>query len=162
MSEEVRRMFASISGRYDLLNTVLSLGIHHRWRKRAVRMSGASEGMTVLDCATGTGDLAIAFKKSVGLNGKVIGTDFCAEMLETAPEKSRKKQMSLTWEVADVMNLPYDDDRFDISSIAFGIRNVDDPLAALSEMARVVKWWCWSLVNLMGSLNILIGGTVNM
>ena len=139
MSEDVRRMFASISDRYDLLNTVLSLGIHHRWRKKAVKVSGAAEGMNVLDCATGTGDLAIVFKKAVGQNGRVTGTDFAAEMLEQAPVKSKKRGLEITWEVADAMNLPYDDNRFDISSIAFGIRNVDEPLTALSEMARVVR-----------------------
>ncbi len=139
MSEEVRRMFASISGRYDLLNSVLSLGVHHRWRIKTVKMTGAFAGMSVLDCATGTGDLAIAFKEAVGPGGTVIGTDFCAEMLESAPEKSRKKELDITWEVADAMDLPYDDVQFDISSIAFGIRNVDDPVTALSEMARVVK-----------------------
>ncbi|TVQ70160.1 MAG: bifunctional demethylmenaquinone methyltransferase/2-methoxy-6-polyprenyl-1,4-benzoquinol methylase UbiE [Balneolaceae bacterium] len=139
MSEEVRRMFASISGRYDLLNSVLSLGVHHRWRKKTVRVTGASEGMSVLDCATGTGDLAIAYKKAVGSSGTVVGTDFCAEMLAPAPEKSRKQGLKIIWEVADAMDLPYEDDRFDISSIAFGIRNVDDPVTALSEMARVVR-----------------------
>lgn len=139
MSEEVRRMFASISDKYDLLNSVLSLGVHHRWRTKTVRMSEASEGMDVLDCATGTGDLAIAFKKAVGNTGRVVGTDFCAEMLVPAPKKSRRQGVEVDWEVADAMDLPYDDDRFDISSIAFGIRNVDDPLTALSEMARVVR-----------------------
>lgn len=138
MSEEVRQMFASISGRYDLLNSVLSLGVHHRWRKKTIRFARASEGMHVLDCATGTGDLAIAFKKAVGSRGQVIGTDFCAEMLGSAPEKAEKKGLSIAWEVADAMDLPYEDDRFDISSIAFGIRNVDNPVTALSEMARVV------------------------
>ncbi|MEX0680274.1 MAG: bifunctional demethylmenaquinone methyltransferase/2-methoxy-6-polyprenyl-1,4-benzoquinol methylase UbiE [Balneolales bacterium] len=139
MSEEVREMFASISGRYDTLNTVLSFGMHHRWRKKAVQLSGARTGMHVLDCATGTGDLAIAFKKVVGEKGKVTGTDFCAEMLESAPAKSLKNGMEIVWEVADAMNLPYGNEQFDIGSIAFGIRNVDDPGTALREMARVVK-----------------------
>ena len=139
MSEDVERMFASISDRYDLLNSVLSLGIHHRWRTQTVKLTGAKQGMSVLDCATGTGDLAIAYKKAVGPTGTVIGTDFCAEMLESAPEKSRKKGLQIIWEVADAMDLPYDDDRFDISSMAFGIRNVDNPVTTLSEMARVVK-----------------------
>lgn len=139
MSEEVRRMFASISDRYDTLNTVLSLGIHHYWRTKAVRFSGAKEGMSVLDCATGTGDLAIAFKKAVGSAGSVTGTDFSSEMLQIAPRKANKKGLEITWEVADAMALPYEDNRFDISSIAFGIRNVDDPETALQEMARVVR-----------------------
>lgn len=139
MSEEVRRMFSSISDRYDLLNTVLSFGIHHSWRKKAVAFSGAKVGMSVLDCATGTGDLAIAFKKAVGAEGTVYGTDFSGEMLRKAPAKSNKKGVEVIWEEADAMDLPYEDNRFDISSIAFGIRNVDDPEVVLSEMARVVK-----------------------
>ncbi len=139
MSEEVRRMFASISGRYDLLNSVLSLGVHHRWRKKTVRFSRAEQGMSVLDCATGTGDLAIAYKKAVGASGQVIGTDFCAEMMVTAPRKAGKRGLEIKWEVADAMDLPYEDGKFDISTIAFGIRNVDDPVTALSEMARVVR-----------------------
>ncbi|MDI6400703.1 bifunctional demethylmenaquinone methyltransferase/2-methoxy-6-polyprenyl-1,4-benzoquinol methylase UbiE [Balneolaceae bacterium ANBcel3] len=139
MSEEVRRMFSSIADRYDLLNTVLSLGIHHRWRKKTVKASGARQGMSVLDCATGTGDLAIAFKKAVGSKGKVTGTDFSAEMIRKAPEKAGRLDMKIEWQVADAMNLPFDDQTYDISSIAFGIRNVDDPKHVLREMARVVK-----------------------
>jgi demethylmenaquinone methyltransferase/2-methoxy-6-polyprenyl-1,4-benzoquinol methylase len=139
MSEEVRSMFASIADKYDTVNSVLSLGVHHRWRKKAVRWSGAAPGDSVLDCATGTGDLAISFKSVVGTSGKVIGTDFCAEMMETAPAKSEKAGYAITYEVADVLDLPYKDDSFDISSISFGIRNTDDPLKCLQEMSRVVR-----------------------
>lgn len=139
MSEEVRSMFASIADKYDTANSVLSFGIHHVWRKITVRESGAKMGDSVLDCATGTGDLAIEFKKAVGSEGSVLGTDFCAEMMDTAPQKAESKNLVINFEVADAMNLQYDDDRFDIASIAFGIRNVDDPVAGLKEMARVVK-----------------------
>ncbi len=139
MSEEVRSMFASISGKYDITNSVLSLGIHHFWRVKTVKLSGAKPGMSVLDCATGTGDLAIEFKKTVGDQGYVLGTDFCKEMIDPAPGKASKKGMVIDFEVADAMNLPYEDNRFDIASISFGIRNVDDPEVALKEMARVVK-----------------------
>jgi demethylmenaquinone methyltransferase / 2-methoxy-6-polyprenyl-1,4-benzoquinol methylase len=139
MSEKVRTMFASIADRYDAINTVLSFGIHHRWRKRAVKLSKAAPGDHVLDCATGTGDFAISFKKAVGEKGHVVGTDFCAEMLAPAPVKAQKRNMDIEFSVADAMNLPFDDNRFDISSIAFGIRNVDDPEVSLREMARVVK-----------------------
>lgn len=139
MSEKVRRMFTDIAGDYDKINTVLSFGVHHIWRKQAVEMSGAKTGNHVLDCATGTGDLAIEFKKTVGREGVVTGTDFCEAMMETAPEKAQKKGCPVTFEVADAMDLPYEDNAFDISSIAFGIRNVDEPVTALSEMARVVK-----------------------
>lgn len=139
MSEEVRKMFADISDKYDLVNGVLSMGVHNRWRKTAVKMSGAKAGMSVLDCATGTGDLALEFKKTVGNNGYVLGTDFCKEMIEPGPAKAKSKGLVVDFEVADAMNLPYEDNRFDIASISFGIRNVDDPVVALKEMARVVK-----------------------
>lgn len=139
MSEEVRSMFASIASDYDKVNSVLSLGIHHLWRNKTVKESGAKKGNHVLDCATGTGDLAITFKEKVGDDGYVLGTDFCAEMIEPAPSKANGKGLVIDFEVADAMNLPYEDNRFDIASISFGIRNVDDPVVAMKEMARVVK-----------------------
>lgn len=131
-------MFSDIAPKYDLTNSVLSLGVHHLWRRATVKASGARAGMRVLDCATGTGDLALAFKKAVGPTGRVVGTDFNADMLSFAPAKARAKGLDVEFEVADAMQLPYADATFDISSIAFGIRNVDDPVVALSEMARVV------------------------
>jgi demethylmenaquinone methyltransferase/2-methoxy-6-polyprenyl-1,4-benzoquinol methylase len=133
--EKIRSMFASISTRYDRANTVLSGGVHHLWRRRTVRWSGARAGDRVLDCATGTGDLAIAFRKAVGDTGEVVGTDFVAEMLEQA----RVKAPGITFDVADVTQLPFDDATFDISSISFGIRNVNDPRRGVAELARVVK-----------------------
>ncbi|MCH8568653.1 MAG: bifunctional demethylmenaquinone methyltransferase/2-methoxy-6-polyprenyl-1,4-benzoquinol methylase UbiE [Balneolales bacterium] len=139
MSEQVKQMFGSIADKYDLINTVLSFGIHHVWRKKAVKLTGAAEGQHVLDCATGTGDFAISFKKAVGASGVVIGTDFSAEMIKPAPSKASKKNLDIKFMVADAMDLPFEDERFDISSIAFGIRNVDDPEVCLKEMARVVK-----------------------
>jgi len=139
MSAEVREMFASIARRYDTANEVLSLGIHKGWRRAAVHLSGAAPGQRVLDCATGTGDLALEFKRVVGPDGEVIGTDFCAEMLENAPSKAAKAGLEVKFAVADVLALPYPEGRFDVASIAFGIRNVDDPLLCLREMARVVK-----------------------
>lgn len=131
----IRSMFASIAGRYDRANTVLSGGVHHLWRKKAVKASGAKEGDSVLDCATGTGDLAIAFRKAVGPSGKVIGTDFVPEMLEHA----RVKAPGIEFEVADVTRLPYPDASFDVASISFGIRNVNEPGKGIAEMARVVR-----------------------
>jgi len=128
-------MFASISTRYDRANTVLSGGVHHLWRRKAVRWSGAREGDRVLDCATGTGDLAIAFGKAVGPNGRVVGTDFVPEMLDRA----RVKAPGIAFEVADVTRLPYEDNAFDIASISFGIRNVGDPRKGIAEMTRVVR-----------------------
>jgi demethylmenaquinone methyltransferase / 2-methoxy-6-polyprenyl-1,4-benzoquinol methylase len=139
VSEQVREMFASIARRYDATNEVLSLGVHRAWRRAAVRLSGAAPGDRVLDCATGTGDLALAFKRAVGTSGSVIGTDFCAEMLAAAPGKARRAGLDVRFDVADVLSLPYEDGSFDIASIAFGIRNVDDPVRCLREMARVVR-----------------------
>jgi demethylmenaquinone methyltransferase / 2-methoxy-6-polyprenyl-1,4-benzoquinol methylase len=131
----IRSMFASIAHRYDRANTVLSGGVHHLWRRTTVRWSGAARGDRVLDCATGTGDLAIAFHRKVGTEGRVVGTDFVEEMLERA----RAKSSHIVFEPADVTQLPYESDSFDISSISFGIRNVDDPCRGISELARVVR-----------------------
>jgi demethylmenaquinone methyltransferase/2-methoxy-6-polyprenyl-1,4-benzoquinol methylase len=139
MSEEVRQMFASIARRYDAANQVLSLGVHRSWRRAAVRMSGAASGQHVLDCASGTGDLALEFKRAVGASGSVTATDFCAEMLQAAPAKAARAGLPLRFAVADALALPYADASFDVASIAFGIRNVDDPLRCLREMARVVR-----------------------
>lgn len=137
--EKIRSMFAQIAANYDRGNSVLSMGIHHLWRKTLVKLSGAQTGMKVLDCATGTGDLAIAFKKVVGSEGDVIGTDFCAEMLIPAPAKAHALGLDIKFEQADVLKLQYPDNTFDIVSISFGIRNVADPVQALKEMARVTK-----------------------
>lgn len=162
MSKEVQHMFASIAPAYDRTNSVLSLGIHHLWRKATVKESRAVSGMHVLDCATGTGDLAFEFKKAVGENGKVLGTDFCPEMMETGPSKSRKRKLHVDFEVADAMNLPYPDATFDIASISFGIRNVDDVSIALSEMARVVKPGGRVMILEFGQPNGLIGLIYNL
>jgi len=131
-ARRIREMFAAISGRYDRANTVLSAGIHHLWRKRVVRLSGAKPGDRVLDCATGTGDLAIAFRDT---GAGVTGTDFVPEMLDHA----RAKAADVRFEVADVTALPYADGSFDIASISFGIRNVNDPRKGIAELARVIK-----------------------
>lgn len=137
--EIIRSMFSKVAEHYDRGNSVLSVGIHHLWRKKLVELSQTKPGQSILDCATGTGDLAIAFKKQVGPTGSVIGTDFCAEMLETAPQKAKAIGLDIQFELADVTQLQYADKSFDISSISFGIRNVGDPVKGLSEMARVTK-----------------------
>ncbi len=139
MSQQVQAMFSEIAPRYDLANGVLSLGTHQLWRRAAVRASGAAPGSKVIDCATGTGDLALAFKRTVGPAGRVVGTDFCAEMLELAPPKAAAAKLEVEFAQADAQSLPYGDDTFDVASIAFGIRNVDDPVRCLRELARVVR-----------------------
>ncbi len=125
-------MFASIATRYDRANTVLSAGMHHLWRRRAVRRAEVRAGQRVLDCATGTGDLAIRFRQA---GAEVVGVDFTPEMIELA----RAKAPSIRFEVADITSLPFSNDSFDIASIAFGIRNVADPAKGIAEMARVVR-----------------------
>lgn len=137
--EKIRTMFAKVASNYDKANSVLSMGIHHFWRKKLVKLSGAKPKMKVLDCATGTGDLAIEFKKAVGAEGQVIGTDFCKEMMIPAPGKAQSLGLDIQFEQADVLNLPYPNEKFDVVSISFGIRNVGDPVKALQEMARVTK-----------------------
>lgn len=137
--EKIRNMFSKVAANYDRANSVLSVGIHHLWRRKLVKLTDVKIGAKVLDCATGTGDLAIAFKKAVGPSGYVMGTDFCAEMMLTAPKKSGAKNLNIDFEQADVTKLQYPDRSFDVCSISFGIRNVHDPVLALKEMARVVK-----------------------
>jgi demethylmenaquinone methyltransferase/2-methoxy-6-polyprenyl-1,4-benzoquinol methylase len=136
--EKIRSMFSKVAANYDRANSVLSMGIHHLWRKKLVRLSGAKTGDSVLDCATGTGDLAIEFKQTVG-SGRVVGTDFCVEMLAPAPDKAKQLGLDIQFLQADAMNLQFRDKEFDLVSISFGIRNVADPVKALKEMARVTK-----------------------
>ncbi len=137
--KKIQSMFGSIASRYDIANTILSAGIHHLWRKELVRLSQAQRGYRILDCATGTGDLAFEFKKQVGVEGQVIGSDFCEEMLSLAREKSQKRNLNLVFEFADTTKLQYPDASFDVASIAFGIRNVSNPVLGISELARVVR-----------------------
>lgn len=139
MSEQVKQMFSHIAPKYDATNDVLSLGIHRLWRREAVRRSEVQRGAAVLDCASGTGDLALAFKRAVGSEGHVTGTDFNADMLAIAREKARAAALDVGFEVADVTKLPFADATYDVASISFGIRNVDDPKACLSELGRVVR-----------------------
>ena len=139
MSEAVRSMFAGISKRYDLMNTVITLGMHHAWRRRAVGLSSVRAGDRVLDVASGTGDFALEFAEKVGKGGHVTATDFCKEMLDYLPPKINTARHAISIEIADAMHLPYPSASFDVVSIAYGIRNVDDPNIALSEMVRVLK-----------------------
>ena len=140
MSEHVREMFSSIAPRYDLTNVVLSFGVDRLWRHTAVLASGAAPGARVLDCATGTGDLALALRRAVEPGGEVVAMDFCAAMLGPARQKAQRVGLGdIRFEVADVLALPYPTASFDIATIAFGIRNVDDPVRCLQEMSRVVR-----------------------
>jgi demethylmenaquinone methyltransferase/2-methoxy-6-polyprenyl-1,4-benzoquinol methylase len=140
MSEQIRQMFARLAPRYDLGNAYLALGQIPRWHRAAVRHSGVRVGGNVLDCATGTGDLALAFARWVGPTGQVTALDFCAEMLARLPAKAQWAGLSnISTVEADMLALPFADHSFDCAACSFGIRNVDDPVRGLAEMARVVR-----------------------
>ncbi len=130
-------MFSSIAPRYDLLNTLLSLNRDGYWRKFAVERSGLGPGGSAIDVATGTGKLAIELAKVVGPNGKIVGVDFCREMLDIAEEKCRGLCIELA--EGNAQKLPYPDNEFDLATIGFALRNVEDIEKTLQEMARVVK-----------------------
>jgi demethylmenaquinone methyltransferase/2-methoxy-6-polyprenyl-1,4-benzoquinol methylase len=136
MSEpQVRAMFDRIAGVYDLMNSVMTAGLHHRWRARAADLAALRPGDSALDVACGTGDLAIELARRVGTGGEVIGSDFAEEMLERA----RAKAPELQWEWGNALELPYASGRFDAATVGFGARNFSDLDRGLAEMARVVK-----------------------
>ena len=136
MSEpQVRAMFDRIAGFYDLMNSVMTAGLHHRWRARAADLAALGPGDSALDVACGTGDLAIELARRVGTGGEVIGADFAEEMLERA----RAKDPGLVWEWGNALELPYASGRFDAATVGFGARNFSDLERGLAEMTRVVK-----------------------
>lgn len=138
-AQDIQKIFTSVAHGYDRANDYITFGMARSWRRRLVRWSKVQPGQRVLDCATGTGDLAIEFKKAVGPEGEVIGTDFCKAMLDRAPQKAMEAGLEVEFRAADVLELPFPDSSFDVCSIAYGIRNVEDPKRALNEMSRVVK-----------------------
>jgi len=131
-ADSVRAMFDRIAGVYDLMNTVMTAGLHHRWRARAADLAHVGPGTRALDVACGTGDLAIELASR---GGDVVGSDFSPGMLDRA----RVKAPGLTWEVADAMALPYADGEFDAATVGFGARNFGDLDQGLREMVRVVR-----------------------
>jgi demethylmenaquinone methyltransferase/2-methoxy-6-polyprenyl-1,4-benzoquinol methylase len=135
----IREMFGKISEKYDQANTVLSFGIHTLWKRKLVRESQLRPGNQVLDCATGTGDLAFLFESALRGSGRVVGSDFCEPMLEVARAKALQRSSKVQFEWADVTRLPYQDSEFDVACISFGIRNTENTSKALSELGRVVK-----------------------
>lgn len=139
MAEAVRSMFARIAPGYDRANATLSFGLHHRWRRAAVRLAQPPRGASVLDVATGTGDLAFAFRRALGRRARVVGLDFCAPMLERARDKAHRFDLNVEFQEGDALRLDFPDAAFDIAAIGFGIRNVDQPLRCLREMARVTR-----------------------
>lgn len=132
---QVEAMFDRIAGVYDLMNSLMTAGLHHRWRRRAVDLARVRPGGAVLDVASGTGDLAIELAARVGADGSVIGSDFSEQMLDRA----RVKAPQLEWVQANALALPYEDDRFDAVTVGFGARNFSDLDAGLAEMVRVTR-----------------------
>ena len=131
-ADSVRAMFDRIAGVYDVMNTVMTAGLHHRWRARAADLARVGPGTRALDVATGTGDLAVELASR---GGDVVGSDFSEGMLARA----RAKAPGLTWEQGDALALPYPDGEFDACTVGFGARNFSDLGRGLREMVRVVK-----------------------
>src|SRR5215212_4543934 len=129
---QVRAMFDRIARVYDLMNGVMTVGMHQRWRERAADLAEVGPGKRALDVATGTGDLALALSAR---GAEVIGSDFAENMLEIA----RRKAPQLTFEQGNALDLKYETDSFDAATVGFGARNFDDLDQGLREMARVVK-----------------------
>jgi len=137
--QQVRSMFNNIAHRYDFLNHFLSAGIDYRWRKKAIKLIGESNPQTILDIATGTGDLAIEAAK---LNPKKIeGVDIAEDMLAIGQEKIKKKNLLdiINLQTGDAENLNFDENTFDAVMVAFGVRNFENLEKGLSEMLRVLS-----------------------
>jgi demethylmenaquinone methyltransferase / 2-methoxy-6-polyprenyl-1,4-benzoquinol methylase len=133
-------MFDRIARRYDLLNSVMTAGLHHRWRQRAADRAELGAGDSALDVCCGTGDLALELAGRVQPGGRVIGCDFSEPMLDLAREKaSGQGTPGVRFEWADALQLPYDDGRFDAVTVGFGVRNLSDLDAGLRELTRVLR-----------------------
>ena len=133
--QTVNNMFSSIAKKYDLANSWITFGLDNVWRKKLVRISSPKKNARILDCATGTGLLAYAFVKAIGKDGRVDAVDFCTAMLEQIKFKDPRCHFTK----ADVMDLPFSNQTFDITAIAYGLRNLPDTKKGLKEMARVTK-----------------------
>ena len=139
-SEKVQGVFSSVASKYDVMNDVMSLGIHRAWKDAMMDWLAPIRGQALLDVAGGTGDISFRFlKRASGANATVL--DLTESMLEEGRKRAKNVGISgqLKWVVGDAMALPFEDDSFDVYTISFGIRNVTDPQKALSEAYRVLK-----------------------
>jgi len=137
-------MFDRIAGVYDRLNSVMTAGLHHQWRRRAVELAQVGPGARVLDVATGTGDLAFELAAAAGPEGEVVAADFSEEMLAVARRKAESRpaaesEAPIRFEQANALLLPHANGEFDAVTVGFGVRNFSDLDQGLREMARVVK-----------------------
>jgi demethylmenaquinone methyltransferase/2-methoxy-6-polyprenyl-1,4-benzoquinol methylase len=132
-------MFDRIASHYDAMNSLMTAGLHHRWRARAADRAALGPGDSALDVCCGTGDLALELAGRVGPSGSVIGCDFSEPMLDLAREKAQERgEGGVRFEWADALELPYDEGRFDAVTVGFGVRNLADLDGGLREMARVL------------------------
>jgi demethylmenaquinone methyltransferase / 2-methoxy-6-polyprenyl-1,4-benzoquinol methylase len=132
-------MFDRIAGFDDVMNSVMTAGLHHRWRERAADLAALAPGDRALDVATGTGDLALALARRVAPGGEVVGSDFSEGMLDRARAKDEPAAASVRWEWGDALALEHPDGSFDAATVGFGARNFADLDRGLAEMARVVR-----------------------
>ena len=138
-ASRVRGVFDSVAGKYDVMNDLMSMGLHRLWKAYTIAASGVREGHQVLDIAGGTGDLAMAFAKRVGPRGTVVHTDINEAMLSTGRDRLLNHGVMLPTTICDAEHLPFPADTFDIVTVAFGLRNMTHKDAALKEMCRVLK-----------------------
>jgi demethylmenaquinone methyltransferase/2-methoxy-6-polyprenyl-1,4-benzoquinol methylase len=138
-AQRVRGVFDSVASRYDLMNDLMSMGLHRAWKAYTVMVANVGEGSKVLDIAGGTGDLALAFAKRVGASGEVVHTDINEAMLRTGRDRLLDAGVALPTLVCDAEKLPFPDNHFDVVTVAFGLRNMTHKDAALREMNRVLK-----------------------
>jgi demethylmenaquinone methyltransferase / 2-methoxy-6-polyprenyl-1,4-benzoquinol methylase len=136
---QVRGMFDRIAGVYDLMNTAMTAGLHHRWRERAANRAELGPGDRALDVCCGTGDLALELAGRVEPGGEVVGCDFSEPMLELARAKAGERGAAVRFEWADALALPYDDAAFDAVTVGFGVRNFADLDRGLGEMSRLLR-----------------------
>ena len=138
-ASRVRGVFDSVASKYDVMNDLMSMGLHRAWKRYTTMVADVREGYQVLDIAGGTGDLSLAFAQQVGKTGRVVHTDINEAMLRTGRNRLLDRGVVLPTLVCDAEKLPFPDQHFDVVSVAFGLRNMTHKDAALREMCRVLK-----------------------
>ncbi|MFD1677979.1 demethylmenaquinone methyltransferase [Alicyclobacillus fodiniaquatilis] len=148
----VREMFNGIAHKYDFMNTLMSFGMHQSWRRYAIKRARIAPGMHALDACCGTADFTLEIARTVGPSGRVTGLDFSEEMLAVGQNKVRNSdvRMQITLMQGNVLQLPFEDNRFDAVTVGWGLRNVPDIDVALQELYRVVKPGGWVVSLDMG------------